>query len=239
MQIYENSILISDVHYDSEYRKQDFENFLQFIEENPPPQLIFFGDIFDLLFGNIEYLESKNQKIIQKLNFLGSKFEIIYLEGNHDFNLKYMFPNLKIIPISQQPFLMRFGKEKILISHGDYSVKGFFHFYRRFINKSKVLKILNFINKLINGKIIKTLEIQQKKKQKCYEILNFQDIIKSKLKDISCDTFIDGHYHQGSRFKINNINYINLFSFACNQIYFIVKSKHNSIFIKNISLKDF
>ena len=239
MQIYENSILISDVHYDSEYRKQDFENFLQFIEKNPPPQLIFFGDIFDLLFGNIEYLESKNQKIIQKLNFLGSKFEIIYLEGNHDFNLKSVFPNLKIIPISQQPFPMRFGKQKILISHGDFSVKGFFYFYRRFIQNSFLLKSLNFIDKLIGNKIILSLEFNQKKKQKCYEISKFKDIIKTKLKNISCDTFIDGHYHQGTRFQINNINYINLFSFACNQIYFIVKLKHNSIYIKNMSLKDF
>lgn len=235
----ENAIIVADVHYDIEYRKDDFENLISKLEKNPPPQLILLGDIFDLLFGNVKYTKIRNSQMIQRIDDLHNRVEIIYFEGNHDFNLKSIFKNIKIIPIYQQPFLMKWQNYDILFSHGDYSIKGFFYFYRRFIGNSYVLKTLNLIDILVQNRLIKYLEKNQRKKRKCYKIERFKDIIELKLKNIQSNFFIDGHYHQGKRFNINNINYINTFSFACNQTYFIVKSKDNSIFFKSISLKDF
>jgi hypothetical protein len=43
------------------------------------------------------------------------------------------------VPISKQPMMMRYRNIEILISHGDYSIQGFFYFYRRFIEKNYVL----------------------------------------------------------------------------------------------------
>ena len=235
----ENAVLIADVHYDIKYRRDDFENLVLKLEKNPPPQLILLGDIFDLLFGGVKYTENQNSEMIKKIDNLGKKTEIIYFEGNHDFNLKNLFSNIQIIQISKQPIKMRFRDLNILISHGDYSVQGFFHFYRRSIEKSTILNSLNFLDSKIGNRIIRKLEANQRKKRKCYKIEKFKDIIKTKLEDVDSNLFIDGHYHQGSRFTINNIGYINLFSFACNQTCFIVKSKHNSIFFENIRLKDF
>ena len=235
----DNAIIISDVHYDVEYRKYDFEKFISKLDKNPPPQLIFLGDIFDLLFGNIKYSKNRNSEMIRKINILSQKTEILYFEGNHDFNLKDIFPQIYVIAISQQPIKMRWKNIDILFSHGDYSVKGVFYFYRRLIEKKILLRLLNIIDSIFNNRIIKNIEKNQIKKRKCYKIRSFKDIIKRKLKNVESDFFIDGHYHQGKRFNINGINYINIFSFACNQTYFIVKSKHNSIFFKSINLKDF
>lgn len=232
-----DSIIISDVHYDSRYRRDDFLNFLDKIEANPPNQLILLGDIFDLLFGGIDYTIDNNRDIIKRIDELGKITEVIYFEGNHDFNLKKLFSNIKLIPISQQPMKFYFNRETILISHGDFSIKGIFFFYRRFIEKSFILSLLNRIDKLLGNRIIKKIERRQREKDRCYKIENFKDIIKSKLKSVDCSLFLEGHYHQGLMFTIDNKRYINSPSFACNQSCFIVKSKKNSIFFKNISLK--
>ena len=41
---------------------------------------------------------------------------------------------------------------------------------------------------------------------------------------VTCDYFIEGHYHQNKSIKFENFRYINLGAFACNQRYFIVES---------------
>lgn len=238
LQLKNGAILISDVHYDLEYRKDNFEIFLSKIEKILPPQLLLLGDIFDLLFGGIKYTEKKNRDMILRLDNLGKKIEIIYFEGNHDFNLINIFSNIVIIPISKQPFQMNYLDKKILFSHGDYSVKGIYFFYRRFIQNRLFIKMVNFIDSIIGNIIIKTIEQIQESKQKCYKIESFEKIIINRLKNINSDFFIDGHYHQGITFSIKDISYINLSSFACNQSSFIVKSKQNSISLENISLKE-
>lgn len=232
------SLIISDVHYDPVYRKDEFLDLIRKVEVKPPSQIILLGDIFDLLFGEIEYTIDRNREMIEKIDKLGKITEVIYFEGNHDFNLKKLFTYVKVVPISQQPMKFNFNRETILISHGDFSVKGVFFLYRRFIEKSFILFLLNYIDRLFDNSIIKSIERKQRQKDKCYKIDGFKDIIKDKLKSIDCELFIEGHYHQGLVFTMDNKRYINLPSFACNQSCFIVKSKQNSIFFENISLKD-
>jgi UDP-2,3-diacylglucosamine hydrolase len=146
---------------------------------------------------------------------------------------------MKIVSIHQQPAPMRFKNINLLVSHGDYSRKGIYFFYRRIINSNFVLVALNLIDKFIGNRIIISIQEKQRLKNKCQDFDKLQNVIKEKLTNIDVDIFIDGHYHQGSSFTIGNIKYQNLFSFACNQTFFIVKSKDNSIFFKNINLKDF
>ncbi|EAH5875068.1 UDP-2,3-diacylglucosamine diphosphatase, partial [Campylobacter coli] len=45
------------------------------------------GDIFDLLIGEISATHEFAKPYIKLLEELALKMEIIYLEGNHDFNL--------------------------------------------------------------------------------------------------------------------------------------------------------
>jgi UDP-2,3-diacylglucosamine hydrolase len=238
MELKEGAVLIGDVHYHADFRRDHFLEFLSKIEEILPPQLILFGDIFELLFGGVKYTEKKNVDVIKRLNRIGEKVQILYLEGNHDFNLKKLFPKLVVISIFQQPFLLKYNKKKIYISHGDSGVKGFFYFYRRVINSNFILKFISFADSVFGNPLLKILEFRQEKKRKCHKIKGFKDIIKKKLGKFGGGVWIDGHYHQGVGFNINDISYYNLFAFACNQSCFIVKSKQNTLFIKNISLKE-
>jgi UDP-2,3-diacylglucosamine hydrolase len=238
MDLKEGAILISDVHYHNDFRREDFISFLEKVEERNPPQLILLGDIFELLFGGVKSTIRANQNLISKINTLSEKFEIIYFEGNHDFNLEKLFPKIEVIPIVKQPLLMKFNNLDLYLSHGDSEIGGVFYLYRRLINQNFLLKTLSFFDSIFNDLIIRKLENIQKKREKCYKIKGFKDIIKKKLKRFDGNVLIEGHYHQGIDFIVNNISYYNLSSFACNQSCFIVKSKQNTLFIKNISLKE-
>ncbi len=243
MELLENAILIADVHYHKDFRESDFLKFLNIIEANTPSQIIFLGDIFDILFGEIKYTENKNRDIIFRLNQIGKKVQILYFEGNHDFNLKSLFHNIKIIDNYHQPFQLNFKNEKIFLAHGDWGSCCSFKYsiYRKIINSSKILKFLNFFDMKIGNKIIKSLEISQIKKNKCYKIANFKDLIISKFKFLNLKNgiFLEGHYHQGESFDFEKFKYINLESFACSQSYFIVKSKGNSLYLAKKRLEEF
>jgi UDP-2,3-diacylglucosamine hydrolase len=238
MELLQNAIIVADVHYSKNYRREDFEELLLKLELSPPPQLILLGDIFDLLFGDVEYTVTENREVIERIDLLGEKCEVLYFEGNHDFNLSNLFKNVKIFPLSQQPIEMKFGDKKVLIAHGDYRGKSSFLIYRKLIEKRWLLKILNKLDILLKQKIIKEIEESQKRKRKCYKIKGFKDIIEKELVGTNSDYFIEGHYHQGYGFNIGNMGYFNLPSFACNQSCFIVKSKQKRLLYKNINLKD-
>ena len=55
------------------------------------------GDIFDFISGESKYFIQQNSDAINLLNKLSKDIEIIYLEGNHDYNLKIIFPNMEVI----------------------------------------------------------------------------------------------------------------------------------------------
>ena len=92
----EGAFVVSDAHY-SHLRPQLLD-FLKAIHSKnlQPTQLIFMGDMFDTLFGGIPYTQIINKEAITLLNEISLEIELIYLEGNHDFNLKNIFPHAKI-----------------------------------------------------------------------------------------------------------------------------------------------
>lgn len=67
------------------------------------PQLILMGDIFDLLIGEISATHEFAKPYIELLEELALKIEIIYLEGNHDFNLSCFFKRVKILTYKSSP----------------------------------------------------------------------------------------------------------------------------------------
>ena len=98
----ENAIFIGDCHENE--NKHFFFNFLKFLDEKNPkiPQIFLIGDIFDFL-TNTDFVKKFYKKEIELLNKLSKKYEIYYIEGNHDFNLSEIFK-----------FKMGFTKYKIL-----------------------------------------------------------------------------------------------------------------------------
>jgi len=211
----EEAIIVADAHYPN-HQKEAFLSLLNSIKtkELKIPQLILMGDIFDLLVGNSPYLKDRFKKEIELLDSIAKEIEVIYLEGNHDFYLKPLFKNIKVIPLQKQPLLGKFNDKTIAISHGDIFITPLnYKIYTKVIRNPLILKILP---DLIAKYKLKSMQ----KKSLCKDIKNFKDIVKQKGKLYKSDIIIEGHFHQGVVLN----NYYALPSFACNEKFAIVKN---------------
>jgi len=204
----EGAIFIADSHYPS-HNKEEFINLLNGIKNGSikTPQLFLMGDIFDLLIGESKFLVEFYKKEIALLEEIAQNIEVIYLEGNHDFDLDSIFRNVKIIKITKQPFVVEHNGKTYGLSHGDkYNTNLIYKIYTALIRNKFILKVLpqkiaiNNFNKMPHKKI-------------CKEIENFPAIVKNILKKYKTNYAVEGHFHQGLIID----NYISLPSFACAQ----------------------
>ncbi len=236
LEIKEGAFFISDAHYSHD--RPELLEFLKSIQKKElcPTQLILMGDIFDALFGEIKYTHQKNQEAIAVLNKISQDIEVIYLEGNHDFNLKKIFPFAKVFSISSQPLRCRFKNREILLSHGDIEGDLGYKIYAFLIRNSFVLYILRLFDFLSAHAILNRLDGYLNKKDDCKKFTCFKRFIAKRLDDkYSCNLFIEGHYHQNEGFGLKSFEYINLGAFACNQRYFVVKSSQDIEFLEEKS----
>ena len=224
-EIKKGAFVISDAHYS--HLRPELLDFFKAIEskELEPTQLILMGDVFDALFGGIDKTYQDNKELIELLEKISLSIEVIYLEGNHDFNLDAVFKNMKIITIKQQPILCRYENKKVYLAHGDFDGAFGYKLYTLLIRNRVLLYLLNHINNIFENFILNKLDKHLGIKDDCKELKDFKKHIENRLsKRYQCDYFIEGHYHQNRSFIVNNFRYINLAAFACNQRYFIVKS---------------
>ena len=215
LKIKENAILIADSHYPN-HKKEHFLELLNSINSKKilTPQLILMGDIFDLLVGNSPYLKNKFKDEINLIDEIAKNIEVIYLEGNHDFYLKPLFKNVKVIPINKQPLFGKLGLKSVSLSHGDKNLVPFnYKIYTKVIRNPIILKLLP---DLIAKYKLKNMQ----KKSLCKDIKNFKYIVNQKIKLYKSDIIIEGHYHQ----SIIIDNYYALPSFACSKKFAIVKN---------------
>jgi len=225
LEILEGAFVVADAHYS--HKRPLFLDFLKDIRLHvlSPTQLILMGDIFDALFGEIPYTCKANQEAIEVINNISKEIEVIYLEGNHDFNLSKIFPNIKIFPISSQPITCNYQDKKILLCHGDIESATGYKIYTKTVRNHYVLLILRTLDTLLNNGILKRLDLYLSQKNDCKEFLGLESFISRRLANkYKCDYFIEGHFHQNKMIKMRDYIYINLGAFACNQRYFIVKS---------------
>ncbi len=235
LKIKEGAFFVADAHY-SHLRPQ-FLKFLKDIKSKKlnPSQLILMGDIFDALFGGIpQTYKISNKDAVDLLNDISKDIEVVYLEGNHDFNLKKIFPKVKVFSISQQPVQCEFNYKKVLLAHGDIEAPMVYKVYTAVIRNSMILFFLNIINGLLSNIIIKRLDGYLSKKNDCNDFINFKEFIVNRLdRKYQCDYFIEGHFHQNKSMSLISFEYINLGAFACNQRYFTVKSSTDLELVEN------
>jgi len=225
IEIEEGAFLVSDAHFSD--RRPQLYAFIEaiYFEKLLPTQLIFMGDIFDTLFGGIEYTYLTNQKLINMINEISLEIEVVYLEGNHDFNLKDIFTNVKIFKISEQPVQARYKDKYIYLSHGDFDGNFGYKLYSLLIRNPIVLKVLKLIDNISNHSILNYIDNHLGEKDDCKEFADFEEFVNIRIaQNYNFDYFIEGHFHQNKMIKFKNSIYINLAAFACNQRYFIVKS---------------
>ncbi len=229
IKLLEGAFFISDAHYS--HSRPQFLDFLQAIQSQEllPTQIIFMGDIFDALFGSIPKTYENNKDAINIINKLAQKIEVVYLEGNHDFNLAPVFINVKIFKIKKQPLLCSFKEKKVLLAHGDFDGAFFYKLYTTVIRNRFVLKFLNYFDTFILSKLDEYLG----KKDDCKKLEWFDGFIKKRItNNYNCDYFIEGHFHQNTQIELEKLSYINLGAFACNQRYFIVELIKDKIILR-------
>ncbi len=225
LELREGAFILCDAHYSQQ--RPLFLNLLKAIHTKKllPTQLILVGDIFDTLFGGVPYTHERNREAIEMICKISLRLEVIYLEGNHDFNLCKIFPDVKVFGIKNQPLLLKYKSKRVLMAHGDIDNTLFYKIYTSVVRASPVVYFLNILDLISRHFIIKSLDEYLSRKDDCREFLSFEEFIKERLSDrYSCDYFIEGHFHQNKTIEYRNFRYINLGAFACNQRYFIVKS---------------
>jgi UDP-2,3-diacylglucosamine hydrolase len=205
--ILNDTYFIADTHYNT--NRNNLKTILLKIQskEIKISRLFLLGDIFDFLAPQIKYFVKQNQDIINLLNELSLKIEIIYLEGNHDFNLQPLFSNIQVIPREKQPYIYNLNDKKIALAHGDIFMPLGYEIYTAIIRNTFLLKFLNFID--INNWLTKKIDNWLKQK----DINNYcQDIdtfVSTRLKlydKYNITTIIEGHFHYG----IKQDKYINI-----------------------------
>jgi UDP-2,3-diacylglucosamine hydrolase len=225
LQIKEGAFVVSDAHYSPQ--RPELLEFIKAIHSKQlqPTQLLLMGDIFDALFGSIEHTYEDNLEMIGLIKDIAQRIEVVYFEGNHDFNLKAVFENIQIFTIKEQPVLCSFENKKIYLAHGDFDAPLGYQIYTALIRNPVMLKILKPIDNLFNHFILDFVDKHLKKKDDCKELEWFEGFINNRFKNgYECDFFIEGHFHQNKTIQLEKMSYVNLGAFACNQRYFIVKS---------------
>ncbi len=224
IKLQDGAIIVSDAHYSPS--RPELLDFFKDIKNKKinPPQIILMGDIFDALFGIIKRTYTQNQELIDIINEVSLNIEIIYLEGNHDFNLTTIFADVRVYTIANQPVFCENNDKKIYLAHGDFNGSWGYKIYTALIRNRVMLFILNILNAVFGNFVLNYLDKHLSKKDDCAKIDEFHTIVKNRLENrYECEYFIEGHYHQDRAIKLNNFNYINLAAFACNQRYFIVE----------------
>ena len=216
--IKENALFIADAHYP--HHGDEFLTILKKLDngELTNSQLFLMGDIFDLLFGHNKYIQTFSKEAITLLQKLSQKLEIHYIEGNHDFCLKEVFPHIYVYSREEQPVAFQLKNQPVYLSHGDLYETGFgYSLYSKLLRNRTTLTLLKpFEKKIINHRMKKL-----KAKTICYPFKTFEQRANAIRKHYPKDALIiEGHFHQGKQIE----NYLSLPSLACQSKVGIVKN---------------
>ena len=207
--IKEQALFIADSHYP--HHGDAFLDLLKKLEngEIQTPQLFLMGDNFDLLFGYNDYIQTFSKEAIVLLQTLSQKLEIHYFEGNHDFCLTELFPNIQVYTREQQPIMFQLNEKKVAISHGDKYVTGVgYDLYCKVLRNKTTLTFLKPLEKAIIDHRMRKLS----QKHICFTFHGFEKRVEEILENYTeAELVIEGHFHQSRTVG----KYISLPSLAC------------------------
>lgn len=109
--------IFSDLHLTSSADPL-YRSFLKVLDEPcaKGDQVILAGDIFDLMVGESRYFKHKFSEFFQSIERLVSRgIGVTYLEGNHDFSIRALFPK----SVHFYDHEVRFVDAKLFVAHGD------------------------------------------------------------------------------------------------------------------------
>ena len=178
--IKEQAFFIADSHYP--HHGDAFLDLLKKLESGEPQttQPFLMGDNFDLLFGHNDYIQTFSKEAIVLLQTLSQKLEIHYFEGNHDFCLSDIFPDIQVYSREQQPIMFQLNEKKVAISHGDKYATGFgYDLYCKVLRNKTTLTFLKPFEKAIIDHRMKKLS----KKHICFTFHGFEKRVEEILEN--------------------------------------------------------
>ncbi|MDD2699321.1 MAG: UDP-2,3-diacylglucosamine diphosphatase [Arcobacteraceae bacterium] len=228
-EIKDGAIFVADVHFNP--NRREFLNFLFDIKNSTleATQLFLMGDIFDFLAGEIEYFKNQNKELIELINELSQTLEIFYFEGNHDYNLATLFPNLKVFKREMQPIIFLWDDKKVALSHGDIFTPFGYNLYTAIIRNHLLLVFLNAIDR--DNWLTKKIDFWLRGKNLSHIFNSFEDFAIRRLgvykNNIDANIFIEGHFHQGRLYEDTELQklYFNLPSFGVEHSYMMIQKK--------------
>jgi len=220
LKIEKGAIFVADSHYNE--NNPEFLIFLKKLldKEIVTTQLFLMGDMFDFISGESKYFVQRNKELIDIINILSNDIQIIYLEGNHDYNMEVLFPGVIVIKREKQPLEVLYKEEVVSLSHGDNFTPWHYNLYCKIIRNHTLLVFLNMIdyNNFISKKIYYSLQ----KKSICSVMNDFDSFAKRRLQNYRSKIVIEGHFHQGKIYEAENQTYVNIPSLCCNKKYFVL-----------------
>lgn len=206
LEIRNDAIFIADSH--TQNGRDSLILDLEKLLHSPPSQIFLMGDISNILVGNLKSSQKSNQRLIGAIDSLSQKAQIIYFEGNHDFNLECIMPNVIKISRNNQPQLAHFGDKTALIAHGDIFLDKKYEIYIKILSAKITAKILNALDLATFGRLYNFIEkkVQSKKIRLLRDKNAIQALLKRRIqsyenymlrKNLCVDFVIEGHFHLG------------------------------------------
>ena len=204
------SLIISDLHLDQD-RPDSLNCFMSFMQHDAPKaeKLFILGDFFEFWVGDDDK-NPFNQQIIDTLKDLSNKGVALYfMHGNRDFLIGQDFAHETGMTLLEDPCVMDFYGQKILLSHGDLFCTDdkSYQRFRKFchINAFQRLFLRLSIPRRLN--IALRMRIQSIKNHTLPEVadVNKKAILKAFAKH-QTDIIIHGHTHRLKKhdYAVNN-----------------------------------
>lgn len=220
------AIFLSDAHEGA--TRKGFWRFLNALKDKEikTAQLILMGDMFDMLVGEVTATHAFAKPYIALLEELANEIEVLYLEGNHDFNLARFFKKVRVFSLKQQPLCAEFEKngscfesflnlntniqilnevtfasehiKKVFLAHGDIFLPPLLAFMLKALRNKPLLVFLNKLDKMLKFRISKQILKKQDEKNLFFKISNLKEFATQRwLKYRQNEALvIEGHYHQ-------------------------------------------
>lgn len=214
-------VFVSDVHLNEPQSKR-YGAFLRLLDDikNTDELTDFFmvGDIFEMWLDDRGFFVNKHKDVIDKIRDIAKTKNVHYFEGNHDFQLGSLWPDIgvKVYP-DEHEFNIR-GR-KVLVAHGDLLNKDDKNYLRlRWLLRTPLFKIIiRFLPTFLLVKLGALLSTTEQKEAPTTE--QKEEFLKSWKKWTSdlylekeYDVFICGHYHVNAdvTFKETGARAVNL-----------------------------
>ena len=196
-------LVIADVHlrFEDDREKKIIEFFDKIAFDYK--KIIILGDFFEFWFGFRDVIISDYFNILKKLKELtDSGIEIVFIEGNHDFNMGDFFTDSLKISVFDEYYSCVLNSKKFLFIHGDtinLSEDKFYAILRRFLRSRFVKFLMNLLPTHVVLRIAKRFSSTSRKY--LYKDFNLEMVIDNFRELEHYDYILSGHFHRNFNYK--------------------------------------